>query len=267
MSSRDTVTEQDVRHLLSIVERAREFPDAYPIPAVVLTGLRELVPCTDISFNLLDPPQRLTVGGVYLEGGRTLYDLALPDEDAGDEDLEQLFWDMWAQDGGCGYPQVSGDYTTVLRRSDRMSDRVYATSPAVEGMRVSGVVHEVLVALPPLGRIDRRLLLFRDDGPDFTEREVLLLKIFRPHLLELHAEQRRRQLSRPELTERQWEVLEQVASGASNRQVARALSLSEATVRKHLENSFARLDVRSRTEAVARVAPFLDAGRAAVPVG
>jgi DNA-binding NarL/FixJ family response regulator len=63
----------------------------------------------------------------------------------------------------------------------------------------------------------------------------------------------------PNLTPRQWEILRQVATGASNTQIARTLGLSEATVRKHLENIFLRLHVLSRTEALARVAPFLDA--------
>lgn len=259
MSSQDTVTERDLRRLLQLVDLAREAPDGWTMPAVVLAGLRELVPCTDISFPLLDPQARATVGGVYFEGGHTLHDLALavddPDEDAADE----LFWREWATESGCGYPQVTRDWTTVLRCSDRMSDRAFAATPSGCSMRSHGIRHEVLVALPPLGHLERRLLLFRHDGPDFSEREVLLLKIFRPHLLELHAEQRRR-LLRPELTTRQWEVLRRVAAGASNAQVGRALSISEATVRKHLENVFGRLDVRSRTEAIARLQPLLEAG-------
>jgi DNA-binding CsgD family transcriptional regulator len=259
VGGQDTVTEQDLRHLLQLVDQAREAPGAWAIPAVVLTGLRELVPCTDISFPLLDPRARLTVGGVYLEGGHTLHDLALPADDPDEDAAHQLFWDEWAAESGCGYPQVTRNWTTVLRCSDRMSDRAFAATPSGWSMRSSGVRHEVLVALPPLGDVERRLLLFRHDGPDFSEREVLLLKIFRPHLLELHAEQRRR-LLRPELTTRQWEVLRRVAAGASNAQVARALSISEATVRKHLENAFGRLDVRSRTEAVARLHPLLEAG-------
>jgi DNA-binding NarL/FixJ family response regulator len=54
------------------------------------------------------------------------------------------------------------------------------------------------------------------------------------------------------LTPREHEVLTAVATGQSNREVARTLYLSEATVKSHLVQVFAKLDVRSRTAAVAR---------------
>lgn len=57
-----------------------------------------------------------------------------------------------------------------------------------------------------------------------------------------------------------------MATGDSNAQVARALHVSEATVRKHLEHIFSRLDVASRTEAVVRVIPFLHVARAATGI-
>jgi DNA-binding CsgD family transcriptional regulator len=53
------------------------------------------------------------------------------------------------------------------------------------------------------------------------------------------------------LTEREREVLALVASGASNREVAAELVLSEHTVRRHLQNIFAKLDVSSRAAATA----------------
>jgi len=93
----------------------------------------------------------------------------------------------------------------------------------------------------------------------FSEREKAMLALARPHVAELHARRDRELRGEPNLTPRQWEVLRQVATGASNTQIARALGLSEATVRKHLENVFLRLNVQSRTEAVARVLAFLDA--------
>lgn len=46
-------------------------------------------------------------------------------------------------------------------------------------------------------------------------------------------------------------VLELVASGASNREVAQRLCVSVATVRKHLEHSYRKLGVTNRTAAVA----------------
>jgi DNA-binding NarL/FixJ family response regulator len=44
-----------------------------------------------------------------------------------------------------------------------------------------------------------------------------------------------------------------VAAGYSNGQIARRLQVSEATVAKHLENIFARLQVTNRAAAVAHV--------------
>jgi DNA-binding NarL/FixJ family response regulator len=51
------------------------------------------------------------------------------------------------------------------------------------------------------------------------------------------------------LTDREMEVLRLVAMGASNKDVARALSISVRTVQVHLTNIYGKLDVRSRTEA------------------
>jgi ATP/maltotriose-dependent transcriptional regulator MalT len=113
------------------------------------------------------------------------------------------------------------------------------------------------VPLPPKGTVDRRLLLWRHDGSDFTDRDVLLLTFLRPHLVELHRRQRAAMApaAEPCLTPRQWEVLRLVAEGRSNTQIAHVLVLSEATVRKHLENIYERLAVNSRTEALAKALP------------
>jgi LuxR family transcriptional regulator, maltose regulon positive regulatory protein len=54
------------------------------------------------------------------------------------------------------------------------------------------------------------------------------------------------------LTEREREVLQWLAAGASNREIARRLVLSLGTVKKHVSNICGKLDVQSRTQAVAR---------------
>lgn len=52
------------------------------------------------------------------------------------------------------------------------------------------------------------------------------------------------------LSARELEVLQLVASGATNKVVAERLSLSAGTIRVHLSNIFAKLGVETRTEAV-----------------
>jgi NarL family two-component system response regulator LiaR len=51
------------------------------------------------------------------------------------------------------------------------------------------------------------------------------------------------------LTEREVEVLQHVAQGLSNRQIADILTISEATVRTHVSNILAKLNLDSRTQA------------------
>jgi DNA-binding CsgD family transcriptional regulator len=53
------------------------------------------------------------------------------------------------------------------------------------------------------------------------------------------------------LTERELEILRLVAAGKSNRQIAGELVISEHTVRRHLQNIFAKLGVSSRAAATA----------------
>lgn len=53
------------------------------------------------------------------------------------------------------------------------------------------------------------------------------------------------------LTERQVEVMELIAAGRTNPQIATAFFLSEKTVKNHINQIFARLDVGSRAEAIA----------------
>ncbi|HEY6748085.1 MAG TPA: response regulator transcription factor [Mycobacteriales bacterium] len=55
-----------------------------------------------------------------------------------------------------------------------------------------------------------------------------------------------------ELTDREIEVLENVAAGYRNREIAERLNVTPKTVEYHLTNILAKLGVRSRTEAVVR---------------
>jgi DNA-binding NarL/FixJ family response regulator len=51
------------------------------------------------------------------------------------------------------------------------------------------------------------------------------------------------------LTDREREILTMVAAGASNREIAEALFITEGTVKNHLSNILSKLGVRDRTQA------------------
>ncbi|HEY1693562.1 MAG TPA: response regulator transcription factor [Polyangiaceae bacterium] len=57
-----------------------------------------------------------------------------------------------------------------------------------------------------------------------------------------------------DLTEREREVLRLVASGYSNREVARALFVAEGTVKNHVSSILTKMGVRDRTRAVIKAA-------------
>jgi DNA-binding NarL/FixJ family response regulator len=56
----------------------------------------------------------------------------------------------------------------------------------------------------------------------------------------------------PLLTEREVEILALLATGGSNREIARRLFVSEATVKSHLSHIYTKLEVDTRAAAVAR---------------
>jgi DNA-binding NarL/FixJ family response regulator len=54
------------------------------------------------------------------------------------------------------------------------------------------------------------------------------------------------------LSEREREVLRQLADGRSNREIAAKLFLAEGTVKNHVTNVLAKLGARDRTQAALR---------------
>lgn len=54
------------------------------------------------------------------------------------------------------------------------------------------------------------------------------------------------------LSKRDLEVLQEIALGASNREIGQRLYIAESTVKRHVYNIFGKLNVRNRTQAAIR---------------
>ena len=221
------VHERDVTRLLDILEDAHAWePDDF-FYASVLDDLAVLVPADEVGFQV----NAWERGWLSLEevtgGSRTLW--VLPEVPLDDPFLD---WD------GCAGAAERFGYTGVT-----------SSSEVSHGRRDS----ELMGFMAPIGDLDRRILFHRFGGPVFSDREVDLLRLARPHLAELHLRRRAVVDGLPSLTRRQWEILRLVATGATNVRIAHRLGISEGTVRKHLENAYARLHVASRAEAVSRL--------------
>jgi len=126
------------------------------------------------------------------------------------------------------------------------------------GMRSVMVAHLVV-----RGRIVAALLLLRRPRrPGFTDAEAALVRALAPTLAcadALHqcldgAPQRpvptRLRCEDQRLTERQREIVEHVAMGHTNGDIARALGVSPNTLRNHLAEVFRRLGASNRADAV-----------------
>jgi DNA-binding CsgD family transcriptional regulator len=198
---------------------------------------------------------------------------AAPEEDPeGSDDADQdeaVFWMHYDSCLPCSYPERTGDLRSVTTLSDFYSSReLHSTGMYADYFRPLGIEHEAMVSLPAPAGTSRRLIFFRGPGRDFDDRERLLLALLRPHLAELYRDLEERRSPAAQLTDRQRELLRLIARGHSNTEIARLLFLSTGTVRKHLENIFERLDVSSRTAAVAAAFPALSqatAGAASAP--
>jgi DNA-binding CsgD family transcriptional regulator len=235
------VREVDLRRVLAAGDPTGTGVEEPPADmASLLRLLAELVPCDGVSWSRLD-----------VLAQRQLAHLTHPGEKAEfDDTLDRGFWKHYDEHPLC---HGRGAGLPVARLSDVIGRRdLGRTGIYRDYIRPLGVEHILKVDLRhPPGQTNV-LMLERGRGRDFDDRHRLLLTVLRPHL---DAAVRRFLRPTPRLTPREREVLTLVREGLTNRAVARRLGVSAHTIRKHLENAFARLGVSSRTAAVAALEP------------
>jgi DNA-binding CsgD family transcriptional regulator len=240
-----TVSERDLRTLLGMFgDGHADLPEA-GLPLSLLSDLMVQIRCDMLTFSGQDT-SRLEF----------LFAQEIPADAAGQGDeTGQLFWGAYQDCDHCVYPD-GGDLRSVTKTSDFYSARQWhGTRMYSEAFR--GIEHMLMLCLPGPGTGDKpgpgrdvRLVLYRRRGRDFSERDRALLALLRPHLHRAYVDAERRRRPAPQLTPRQWELLRLAAAGHTRAQIARRLGVSEGTVRSHLQNIYARLDVSSRMAAV-----------------
>jgi DNA-binding CsgD family transcriptional regulator len=139
------------------------------------------------------------------------------------------------------------------------------------GVILLGVAGEVEYASRPAQRLLRKFFPSAGGGLlpaairewlESDSKRPLLRQHDRKHLVLRRAEGALMLEERPErvrLTAREREVMSWVARGKTNAEIAQLLWLAPSTVRKHLENVYAKLGDNSRTAAVARFLGLVDA--------
>jgi DNA-binding CsgD family transcriptional regulator len=229
--------ESDYLAVLELLHEAGSVEGPVPFPEPILHAIRQLVPCDVVAYH------------DRFEGRRTLIWVGEPRAPVTPE--VRAAERRWR----------SKDPLTPAARTRMYSDLFSAREFHRHGIyqelaRPLGVEDMARVWLDPRGAIDARLELDRPDR-GFRERDRAVLDILLPHLRQLwqFAARRAVRASASErvarLSPREREILELVSAGRTNDEVARVLWISPGTVRKHLENAYEKLEVHSRTAAVA----------------
>jgi DNA-binding CsgD family transcriptional regulator len=243
----ETLRSHDLRAVLEFVETAWALASEHAFPRETLDALGELIPFDSASYYELDCVHRREIEYVTTD-----------DDD--DED-DGLFWRIVDEHPIWCHQQAYADFSAirlsdVTSRQRLVNSRIYA-----EWFRPLGIEAEIKAGIVRSRARPRNFAIQRACG-DFSTRDLAALELVRPQLSRIHEmTELRHAIGRPEpddadrLTAREGEVLELVAAGLTNAQIAERLWISPGTVKKHLENIYAKLGVANRTAAAARITP------------
>lgn len=120
-----------------------------------------------------------------------------------------------------------------------------AAGPPSLGLRWAADRFDVLVAGFPSGPAHRVELTLVRHGRPFGECDVAVLRLVEPVVARLFREAPTPHLP-GELTAQERRVLQLVADGGSNAEIAERMGIAPSTVRKHLEHAFPKLGVSNR---------------------
>jgi DNA-binding CsgD family transcriptional regulator len=237
----DRLAGGDYRRILSFIDVALEAGGRDPFPAQVLQALQRLFSCDVVSYGAY-------AGHGFRSGIRVWPDISVP------RAVSAAATRLRQQD-----PFLPTDRTVgrAVRLSDLITMRqLHKLDFYTEVVARLGMDYSMQLWLVDGGRVVGGFG-FDTSRRDFSDRERVMLDVLAPYLVKL---QRRMAAHRTldgetdamaALTAREREVLRLVAAGLTNSQIAATLFIATGTVRKHLDNVYARFGVGSRAAAVA----------------
>ncbi|MGW2510369.1 LuxR C-terminal-related transcriptional regulator [Streptomyces scopuliridis] len=149
---------------------------------------------------------------------------------------------------------TSGSGAPMLRSALRTHGQYHALAAYADVYRVIGAEHQLAMAFPAgyVGGAPRRVCVAinrsgKGGARDFADHDLATAALLRARLG--HALNRLAPPTPELVTDREAAVLDLVARGLTNQQVAHRLAISPRTVDKHLEHAYAKLRVGGRVEA------------------
>ena len=234
----------DYRACLAFLRVAGDIGGPEPFPEPLLAELRRLIPCDCVSYGEYAGTTTRR-RNVRADPGHLV---PVPDDVARAHDALRHENPLRPCPGRVG---------RALRRSDVMTRREVKASRLYQQVdRPLGIEYVMDLWLEDRGRVVGGFGFDASDR-DFSKRDCLVLDTLAPHVVQLmrRADARRQPVPQASaadaLTPREVEVLRLVAAGLTNREIAATLWIAPGTVRKHLDNAYAKLGVGSRTAAVA----------------
>ena len=234
----------DVRAVLDGAAELLAVADARDLPHAMLRVVGRLVPSDSLSYNEVDV---VNARATIVNSG--------PEPDP---DLAGWFAAHARENPIIAHHERSGD-GSPLRMSDFISTRELHRRPVYNLIyRPLGIEYQLALGLAGPGGAVTGVALNRW-RPDFSDRDVAVLELLRPLLAQIRAGWQIRADRPPpipaqaRLTPRQRDVVTLLSRGATNREIAQRLVISERTVAKHLEHIYRELGVSNRTAAVAEV--------------
>jgi DNA-binding CsgD family transcriptional regulator len=155
----------------------------------------------------------------------------------------------------------SSQESIVYKESDLIREDIRKKSPFyLEYLEPSGLVHVAGMSIIEDSVFAGAVTFYRkEEKEDFAARDLYILKALLPHLenrlkamdhMDLYHHRDKKLLNEHHLTLREYEIIRFVCAGCSNLEISQRAGISIPTVKKHINNIFEKVGLKSRAQLI-----------------